>query len=370
MKIVYCIPGLNNAGGTESVVLRKANYLAEHTEHRIAILVCGKEGRTSFFPVSPKIRIFDLDLHSYNGFHALTARKRMRRFLASYRPDICLSTGGKELFILSGMKDGSRKICEFHFARNRMQLKYAGVFLGKIRSAFYRRRFEKAIAAMDAFVVLTREDQAVWQEKFPGTLQIYNPVPDAADGKAPLESRRCLAIGRLEDQKNYPDMIRAWALVDRKHPDWGLDIVGSGRKAGQIRQMIREAGLEDKVRLIGTTRDIPGVLRTHSCLLMTSRYEGFPMVLLEAAAHGVPAVSYRCQCGPAEIIRDGESGFLVRPGDVDGFAERICRLIEDDGLRRRMGAASAEQSERFRIDRIMAEWERLFQSLADVRRNG
>lgn len=365
MKILYCISGLDNAGGTESVVLRKANYLADHTGHEIHILVCGKERRRSFFPVSPKIRIHDLGVHSYNGFHFLTARRKMLPFLQELRPDICISTAGKELFILAGLKDGSRKICEFHFARNRMQMRHRGKFLGGIRSLRYRRRFEKAIVAMDAFVVLTKEDQKAWQEILPSTLQIYNPCPETSGGTAPLKAKRCLAIGRLEDQKNYPDMIRAWAEVNRRHPEWSLDIFGSGCQAELIGKLIRKAGLEDKVRLMGTTQDIPRELLTHSCLLLTSRYEGFGLVLVEAAAHGVPAVSYRCQSGPSEIIADGVSGFLVEPGDITGFADRICRIIEDDALRESMGAKGREMAERFRIETVMEEWERLFRTLAE-----
>ena len=369
MKILYCIPGLNHSGGMESVVIRKANHLAEHTGHEILILVCGKEGRTSFFPLSPKIRVYDLDLPSFNGFHALPARRRMRRFLEEIRPDICISTGGRDLFFLSRMENGGRKICEFHFARNRMRLKHQGKFLGTIRDLRYQRRFAKAVARMDAFVVLTREDRTAWRERFPDTLQIYNPCPDVSRERAALEAKRCIAIGRLEDQKNYPDMIRIWQEVDRRHPDWRLDIFGEGRQAGRIERLIRQAGLEDKVRLMGTTQDVPAALLQHSCLLLTSRYEGFPMVLLEAAAYGVPAVSYRCQSGPAEIIEDGISGFLTEPGDIGGFADRLRRLIEDDNLRKRMGAQGHKTAERFRIDAVMAEWERLFRSLADTGRS-
>lgn len=363
MKLLYCLHGLNNSGGMESVVLRKANYLAEHTEHEVSILVCGKKGRNAFFPVSPKIRIYDLGLRSYHGFRFLPARRRMARFLNELRPDICISTGGKELFIISRIKDGSRKICEFHFSYNRLKLKYKGKFLGGLRSLLYRYRFEKALSRIDNFVVLTREDQAIWRPRFPKTLQIYNPCPETTGEAAPLTAKRCIAVGRLSDEKNYPDMIRAWAQVARKHPDWSLDIFGSGRQAEQIGKMIVEAGLEQQVRLMGTTQDIPQALLSHSCLLLTSRYEGCPMVLLEAAAHGVPAVSYRCKSGPSEIIEDGGSGFLVNPGDISGLADRVCRIIEDEDLRKRLGAGSIKQAERFRLVNVMAEWERLFRDL-------
>lgn len=363
MKLLYLIHGLQNAGGMESVILRKANWLAENTGHEVSILVCGPKGRNSFFPVSPKVRIYDLGVNSYNGFHAFAARRHMSRFLEEHRPDICISTGRREIFFLSRIDDGSRKICEFHFSYNWLGLKYKGRFLGRIRHRRYTRRFVKALEKMDGFVVLTHEDRAAWGRIGLQPWQVYNPCPEPAENPAPLDAKRFIAIGRLSSEKNYPDMIRVWAEVHRRHPDWGLDIFGGGKQRDRIERAVSEAGLDGSVRLMGTTKDVEGELLSHSGLIMTSHCEGFPMVLLEAAACGVPAVSYSCQSGPSEIIEDGRSGFLVGQGDVSAMADRICRLIEDAELRKAMGRRSREISGRFRIESIMQEWLRLFESL-------
>ena len=366
MKITYLIHGLHNSGGMENVVLRKANWLAEHTAHEVSILVCRKKGRNAFFSVSPKISLYDLGIPTYSFPFAGKARRRLRRFLEEHRPDICISTGGRDLFCLADMTDGSRKICEFHFSRHSTYTKHQGKWFGRLRDFLFRRQFEKAVVRMDAFVVLTREDRQAWLPDFPNTLQIYNPSPDlpVEEGRqAALGAKRCIAVGRLENQKNYPDMIRAWAEVHRRHPDWTLDIFGRGSRAKALEKAICKAGLAGNVRLMGTTRKIVDELLAHSCLLLTSRFEGCPMVLLEAGACGVPAVSYRCPNGPAELIEEGESGFLVEPGDVQGFAERVCRVIEEEELRQRMGRRSREIAADFRIDAIMPQWLKLFRSL-------
>ena len=113
-----------------------------------------------------------------------------------------------------------------------------------------------------------------------------------------------------------------------------MDIFGAGPQKKMLEEQIEGAGLTGTVRLMGRTDDVPGELLSSSCLVMSSRYEGFPMTLLEAAEAGLPMVSYSCPQGPAEIIKDGGNGCLVAPGDFEGLAARIISIIKDTDLRK------------------------------------
>ena len=219
------------------------------------------------------------------------------------------------------------------------------------------------VARLDGFVVLTRSDREDWARRIPFPSQIYNPLTFSSEEKALLEEKRCIAVGRLSYEKNFSDLVKAWTSVARECPDWRLDIFGDGPLRGRLSAEIRSAGLDGTVRLMGRTRDIRHELLGSSLLVMTSRYEGFPMTLLEAAEAGLPLVSYSCPKGPAEIIRDGENGFLVEPGDTAALAGRVISLIKDASLRKEMGRKAAQTAAAFSLDKIIPQWIRLLEEL-------
>ena len=172
-----------------------------------------------------------------------------------------------------------------------------------------------------------------------------------------------VAIGRLESQKNFRDLVAAWKYVAEEYPDWVLEIYGNGSLKESLQKQITSLGLDLQVRLMGSSSDIRSKMLDSSCLVMSSAYEGFPMVLLEAVETGLPMVSYDCSKGPAEIIIDGKSGYLVKPGDVKGLARRVCDVISDAGRRKEFGAMAKKTAAQYSIDRIMEQWKTLFEGL-------
>lgn len=153
--------------------------------------------------------------------------------------------------------------------------------------------------------------------------------------------------------------------VAERYPDWTLDIFGNGSLKERLEKQIRDNGLEGKVRLMGSSSDIRSEMLASSCLVMSSAYEGFPMVLLEAIETGLPMVSYDCPKGPAEIIVNDENGYLVKPGDTDGLAEGICKVIGDSDRRTRFGKKAKEKAGEFGIDIIMKQWKALFETILE-----
>ncbi len=216
-------------------------------------------------------------------------------------------------------------------------------------------------------VVLTKADKEDWEKVRPDVEQIYNPLTFVSDEVSPLTGKRCVAVGRLEAQKNFKDLIKAWKTVDGRHPDWTLSIFGKGSQENELRNLIKDSGLAGKVILEGGTSDIRKELLDSSCLVMSSRYEGFPMVLLEALTTGLPIVSYDCPKGPSEIVTIGANGYLAKVGDTGTLAQGICSVIANEDLRKRFGAESKRRSENFTLEKTMERWDRLFSSLTTSR---
>lgn len=364
MKLVYLIHSLCNAGGVERVLTAKANFLVDHYGYDITIITAKQRGLPPYFALNPSVRLIDLDVNFYSRIRLPRYMKRLEAVLMSLKCDICCSLTNYEIYGLSKIKDGSVKIAEYHFSHDRWFLEKGR---HSLKAAVRVRRLENAIRKVDKFVVLTRADAETWKRIRPDVKQIYNPCTYKI-GHAALDAKEFIATGRLCRQKNYRPMIQAWRMVADKHPDWKLRIFGRGGELDELLQLISGLGLQDKVTIEKPVKDIREVMLKSSGLLMTSRYEGFPMVMLEALSQGLPLVSFNCECGPSEIIEEGVNGYLVNPDDTVTFADRINFLIENPGARKEMGAASSRLAEQFSEESIIARWHQLFSESLENRR--
>ena len=158
-------------------------------------------------------------------------------------------------------------------------------------------------------------------------------------------------------------MIDIWELFHKSHPEWTLEIIGNGGLKSELENRIKAKGLQDSICLSGTSLDIQNKYNESSVLLMTSRHEGLGMVLIEAQACGVPVIAYDVPCGPAEIIHDGEDGFLIKDGEIDDFVKKLSHVATNENLRHKMGNAAYLNAQRYSEDAIMAQWEDLFHEL-------
>ena len=361
LRIAYCIHSLHNSGGMERVLTLKANALAERPGCEVHVIAASLRGRKPCFPLSPEVHLHDLGVREH--LRPRLFRRKLSAVLKEIRPDVTISLSGRELRFLPSIGDGSAKVAEFHFPREKFFYKYGHLPFGKAYAAFRTRRLERMVSRLDGFVVLTKKDCEDWRTRIAFTEQIYNPVTFTSEEKSPLEEKRCIAVGRLNYEKNFSDLVKAWKSVAQECPDWRLDIFGDGPLRERLSKEIAAAGLDGIVRLMGRTQDIRRELLGSSLLVMTSRYEGFPMTLLEAAEAGLPLVSFSCPKGPAEIVRDGENGYLVTPGDTDALAQRIVAVIQDASLRKEMGRKAAQTAAAFSLDKIIPQWIRLLEKI-------
>ena len=381
MKIVYCLNSIRYLGGIQRVTITKANALAELPGNEVHIVVTdNNEDNFLVQPLSDKVHLTDLGINYYDGdsnrsrignILVYASKRRKHRvllydFLKRIRPDVVISVGQSEKYMLLSMPNRSWKVIrEFHFERN-------------YRKKMARSRIDKLIAVIsdyydfnfkekryDKIVVLTDEDRCLNWQGWNNVAVVPNPISFKSQDISNLNNKVIVSLGRLDFQKNYSSLIRVFIFVCRNHSDWVLKIYGEGSQREQLQRMIDNHGLNENIKLMGKTDDVIQVLNEASIFVLSSIMEGFALVIVEAMECGLPVVSYQCPCGPQDIITGGIDGFLVPVGDEIMMAERICTLIEDEELRRNMGAAAKEKAKRYHIEKITQQWMRLFEDVVE-----
>lgn len=224
----------------------------------------------------------------------------------------------------------------------------------------------RQIKKFDRLVTLTEQDKKRWETIYPAATVIPNILTLYPNEQARLESKSIISVGRLEAQKGYDLLIEAWRSVVIEHPDWKLYIYGDGSCKALLTEMIRAAKIETSFILHGADSNIYEKYLQHSFYVMSSRFEGFGLVLIEAMSCGLPCISFDCPSGPAEIIKDGEDGILVENGNIIKLSEAICCLIEHEEKRKELGCNARLNVLRFSQENIMLQWDALFRGLTQL----
>jgi glycosyltransferase involved in cell wall biosynthesis len=237
-----------------------------------------------------------------------------------------------------------------------------------VHSAPLRKEMRRRYGRLDALAVLTERDRDDYREwldgRAPRLERIPNTVRELDDRRADLGAKVVLAAGRLTSQKGYDMLVPAWETVAAARPDWHLRICGRGQHREKLEGMVRERGLEEQVTLAPAAEDLGAEMERASIYALSSRFEGFPLVLLEAMGKGMAPVAFDCPTGPADIIDDHRNGLLVPFKDVEALGAALLEMIEDEELRRRCGAAAVETARGYTMEAVGPMWDRL---LADLR---
>ncbi|MFF0459245.1 glycosyltransferase [Streptomyces mexicanus] len=225
-------------------------------------------------------------------------------------------------------------------------------------------RVKKYYQDADRLLALTQEDADRWVGEGMNNVGFMpNPLPILPGAPSPRSEKVVASIGRLSHEKGVDMLLDAWAEVAPQQPGWTLRIYGRGEAEAELKQRCAELGLEDSVDFAGQTDDVPGALRASSVFVQSSRGEGFPLVLLEAMACGVPCVAFDCAPGVREIVTHEEDGLLARPGNTSELARHLVRLMSDEQLRDTFGEQALANVRRFDPDTITRRWEELFDFL-------
>ena len=197
---------------------------------------------------------------------------------------------------------------------------------------------------------------------------IPNPITCEIGSTSDCSSKIVITGGRLAKMKNFSGLINIWSKVVKRHPDWILQIWGTGDMQKQLEDQIEQLGMREYVLLKGYTTEMGEVMSKGSLMVLTSLSESFSLVTLEAMSVGVPTVVYNCPGGIRYLVKEGVTGYLIPLNDEDAFVEKVCSLIENEELRKTMGQAALRESEQYKIELITQRWMELFQELLDKKR--
>ena len=376
-RIVYIVGDLSYPNGMSRVLSQKVNYLARHTDYELYVVLTEKASKPWYYQLEPNIKHVNFDLNFDNLYQMPLYRRlvayrkkqsQYRRLLTDYlmevRPDITVSVMRREINFINDIKDGSRKVGEIHFNKQTYRVfekSFFPNFVNHFITNRWQKSLEKEVRRLSKFVVLTNEDYGFWQG-FTNITIIPNPISFFPERHSDCQSKQVIAVGRYTYQKGFDLLIKAWRIVHEHHPDWQLNIYGPGNRE----EYQREADalqLSQTVHCHEAAANIYDRYAEHSIFVLSSRFEGFGLVIAEAMATGLPAISFSCPCGPADIITDHQDGLLVENGNIDGLAKAISYLIEHPEKRQQMGWQAVVSAQRYREDTIMQQWIQLFNNL-------
>ncbi len=365
MKILYVTDQVYLHGGAEKILIQKLNYWADVLGHQTMLVTTNQEGLKPFTPVSGKVVLHDLAIpyregtfYSKDNLKLLSRHfKALKQAIANFAPDaVFVLSQTLPRFITPVAAGGVPTFYELHTSYYGFEMGRRNLSgLKKIKSQIISRLGEWAESRYTKVVYLNQ-----WEfdhYKRPNSVIIpnfFDPVP-----QMDLPRRnRVISLGRLSFQKGYDLLIEAWKRADKKLEGWSCDIFGNGDDAAKLREQIAAHDFRNPIAVHDAIDDINTALATSSVYAMSSRFETFPMVLLEAMSHKLPIVAFDCPTGPRSIMSKPD-GIIVPPGDIDAFAEALVTLCRDARLRVDMGRRGYENVKRFSPASVMAMWEKL-----------
>lgn len=351
MKLLYITNGVCGIGGLERVLSVKTSYFADVMNYKVHILTLNEQFDTPFYSFSHRIVFHNIKTQAGRIGYIQSYIKGINQKVKQINPDIIsvCDDGVKGLFVPLWIKKGNAVIIYERHAS--MQLNGAVWQKKMMRIGSY---------LYDKVIVLTQYNLSEWKSK---NLEVIpNPLSFFPRTCSNLENKRVICVGSISYNKGYDLLINAWRRIVSVYPDWSVYIYGKGN-TDEFQKIISNQGLSEQIQFCGPSNDIQTKYLDSSIFVLPSRSEGFGMVLIEAMACGLPCISFDCPCGPRDIIKDGEDGFLVEKENIDQLADAILKLIANKDLRMVMGKQARINVQRYEIGSIAEQWNILFDKL-------
>jgi glycosyltransferase involved in cell wall biosynthesis len=381
VKVYIFLVSAWGMGGTIRAAINLAGFLADRYD--VEIISTYRRNEEPYFRFDPRVKVVALD-DQRKGVRRPRLRKLLNRFSSAlYHPaDIRKHnhTLWTDIQLVRHIR-GAEGIAIASRPGHIIQLANLAlpglitVGLEQMNLGSHAKTLRKAMlrsyGKLDALAVLTDQDRAAYQQALDGSAppmwRLPNTVRAIEPPRADLSAKRIFAAGRYTPQKGYDYLIHAWAPVARAHPDWHLKICGAGISKSRLQARIDQEGIGAQTELAGPTDDVPGEMERASIYALSSRFEGFPLVLVEAMSKGMACVAFDCPTGPADIIDDHRNGLLVPAKDVEALSAALLEMVEDEELRRRCGDAALETARDYTMAAIGPKWDEMLQALLQQR---
>lgn len=381
MKILFVIDKMQNYAGIERILTCKMNYIAEQTPHQVFLTTYEQQFQALPFKLNREITYKPINvpipqrdkttflqwLRAY--LHArYVFKQQFQIILRNASPDIVVCTVYSyqvlDIIINTNHKLGIKTIMESHTKGETVTMAHKFKYNHQLFRLFslWDSHIMKSLKHCDCVVTLTKHDIPFWQKHAHRIEVIPNMLTITPKQVSDYGTKRVVSAGRYMSEKGFDRLLRAWHLIKEDSSDWQLYIFGNGNRI-PYQKIANQLGLGESVHLMPATDDIAEEFTKSSIYVMSSRYEGFGLVLAEAMSCGLPCISFDCPYGPREIISDGEDGLLAQDGNIEDLAQKMRQLMSDAELRKAMGAKALHNIVRYEPETIMTLWIKLFQSI-------
>lgn len=384
MNILYIHRSLTVIGGLEKILVDKMNYLADKYHYNIWFITYEQCNMPFAFNLSVKIHYCDINIPLYKIYKKNMFYKpvyymkeralfldRISNIISNNNIDIVVGTTYDliVLDVINKIKDKVKTVVESHTSKKYINYSHSVKqknITKRILYKIYDYRIRRLIKNTSKLITLTKEDSNEWNGIKQNIIipNFLNYYPDKSPNYD-VTKRHAISVGRLSIQKGYDLLLKSWSIAIEKHKDWHLDIYGEGEEYFNLIKTINCLGINSNVTIHKPTLDIYEKYYESDFYILSSRYEGFGIVLIEAMSCGIPCVAFDCPYGPSDIIKDKENGLITKEGNINSLAKNIIYMIENKKKRIEMGKNAKENVKRFLPENIMPQWKKLFESLVD-----
>lgn len=354
MRICFLLGGFYQNGGIGRVTSVLANRLSLESDVEVFTLCYFNPHKPNIYQLETAVHE-EFFLESYQSMAKLLfsgGEKKLRKYLFDNKVDVLIACGALFFPISTRACKGlkTKCICWEHSDPEGNN---------DHRGQNIARKY--GIKRSDLNIVLTKRALRVYQEKYKAnhTVQIYNPIDPSvfrcSKGYS-IESKKIISVGRLTYQKNFEIAVKVASNVLPQHPDWEWDVFGQGEELDGLVALTKELGIDKQMHFRGQVSDLYDRYSDYAVMVMTSRYEGFPMTLLEGMGNGLPLVSFDVPTGPDEIIENGENGYLLSSSDIEGMTDRLLEVIGNQELRKKLSHGSCTKASMFTEEGIIKQW--------------
>lgn len=383
MRIVYVTETMVSSGGTEKMLSEKASYLVDVFGYDVTIISCTQiAGLANTFPLSQNVKQINLAIPYYRQYHYgypkrllvkwetnQALKKLLTKTIHQIDPDIVIGVARFAADIVTTIKCRAKKIIECHEARPFIMADMEGnralvsrLYTNLIMKKRYFRMIERHA---DVVVTLTEGDSHLWK-KARHLEVIPNFSTMAVSRMADYKNKRVIAVGRLSAEKGYDRLLKIWKRVSPQHQDWSLEFFGDGKLHHMLTNMIHDLQLLN-VTINPPTPHISEEYSKSAICVMTSHFEGFSLVLLEAIRHGLPCIAFDCPFGPASIIKDGICGYLIEENSIEQYAQKLSLLMDQEDIWKSLSKEAIKRGEDFSVETVMNRWRQLFEDLVPAK---